>query len=331
MSAAPRSISPVAAVSTAAVAAVQAVPGGAAHHPGHHPGHHLARPRLYIDARHGLGNRLRAIASAAAIAARTERELVIVWEPDAHCRARFGDLFEHRGAVIETGFAHLFALAGGRLYNYMEVEPGAQKDAPVLADEAPGMPAATQDDVYVRSAYPLVSPHRDWQAERAFLHTLAPAAEVRARMRMVDVPSRVAAHVRMASGPGYEHLPHESPACWSARGHAEITAWRARSHARHFMARLDALVAADAADTIYLAADLPTTYAAFAERYGARLRYLPRTLYDRSAEQLRDALADMLLLGRAERFLGSTWSSFTDMAIRLAPVQPAVEMSGRDF
>ncbi|MBK5928444.1 hypothetical protein [Rhodobaculum claviforme] len=292
------------------------------------PAHHVARPRFFIDARHGLGNRLRAIASAAAIAARTGHELVIVWEPDVHCQARFGDLFRHDGAVIGTAFARLFALTGGRLYNYMEVEPGAQRDAPILACAGPG---AGPQDVYVRSAYPLVSAHRDWPAERAFLHALVPVDAVRARMRAVPVPAQVSAHVRMASGPGYEHLPHESPAGWSAQGHAEIAAWRARSHARHFMARLDTLVAAGAAETIFLAADLPETYAAFRDRYGARLRFLPRTRFDRSADQLRDALADMLLLGRAERFLGSTWSSFSDMAIRLAPQRPVVEMSGRDF
>ena len=289
------------------------------------------RAQLFIDARHGLGNRLRAIASAAVIAARTGRELVIVWQPDAHCAARFSELFEHDGPVIETAFPGVFALAGGRLWNYMEVEPGAVKDAPVLADEAPGTPPARQDDVYVRSAYPLVSPHTSWPEERAFLMGLRPVPEVAELVRSVAAPSRVAVHVRMASGPGYEHLPWESPEEWTAEGHAELVAWRARSHARHFMARLDALVAEGRAGTIFLAADLPATYDAFRDRYGARLRFLPRTVHDRSAEQLRHALADMLLLGRAERFLGSTWSSFTDMARRLAPGPLTVEMSGRDF
>ena len=289
------------------------------------------RAQLFIDARHGLGNRLRAIASAAAIAARTGRDLVIVWEPDAHCAARFGDLFRHDGPVIETPFPHIFALAGGRMWNYMEVEPGAKKDAPILADEAPGTPPARQGDVYVRSAYPLISPHGCWAEEQAFLRSLRPVPEVLDLVRSVQGPNRVAAHVRMASGPGYEHLPWESPADWTSAGHAELLAWRARSHARYFMARIDALVADGLAGTLFLAADLPEIYEAFRARYGARLAFLPRDLYDRSSEQQRHALADMLLLGRAERFLGSTWSSFSDMARRLAPAPMTVEMSGQDF
>jgi hypothetical protein len=97
------------------------------------------------------------------------------------------------------------------------------------------------------------------------------------------------------------------------------------------MARIDALTAQGAAGPIFLAADLPETYQAFRDRYGARLRFLPRDCFDRSARQQQHALADMLLLGRAGRMLGSTWSSFTDMARRLAPTPLTVEMSGRDF
>jgi hypothetical protein len=40
---------------------------------------------------------------------------------------------------------------------------------------------------------------------------------------------------------------------------------------------------------------------------------LPRNLYDRSAQQLQYALADMLLLALSRRFLGSVGSSFSDV------------------
>lgn len=299
------------------------------------PAHMLRRARLFVDAQHGLGNRLRAIASAAGIARATGHELVIVWQPDHHCEAGFLDLFRYDGAVIETAFPQVFARAGGRLYNYMEVEPGAAKDAPILADAAPGGQRAGlragQGDIYVRSAYRLVSPHRDPAAERAFLQGLVPSATVAALLRGVRRPNQVAAHVRMASGPAHEHLPWEAPVNWPTRGHAEIAAWRARSDARYFIARLDALVAEGKAETIFLAADLPETYARFAERYGSRLAWLPRAHYDRSAGQLQYGLADALLLGSAERFLGSSWSSFSELALSLSQRIRHAEFSGQDF
>ena len=291
------------------------------------PAHHLRRARLFIDAQHGLGNRLRAIASAASIAEVTGHELVVVWQPDHHCEARFTDLFRYRGAVIETAFPRVFARAGGEFYNYMEIEPGAAKDAPVLARD----PRRGYGDVYVRSAYALVSPHSSATRARDFLQRLTPAAEVGDLVRSVRRPNRVSVHVRMAGGPAHEHLSYESPANWTARGHAEIAHWRARSHADRFTARIDALLAEGRADSIFLAADLPGTYDAFAERYGARLAWLPRDRFDRSAEQLRHALADMLLLGTAEHFLGSTWSTFSELALTLSPRILRAEFSGRDF
>ena len=291
------------------------------------PPHRIVRPRLFIDAQHGLGNRLRALASAAGIAEATGRELVIVWQPDHHCQARFTDLFRHDGPVIETAFPGVFARAGGLLYNYMEVEPGAVKDAPILEEAA----RHRGGDVYVRSAYRLVSPHRDIAAERRFLQALRPVPDITDLVRSVRRPNQVAAHVRMAGGPGFEHLSYEAAENWLPEGHSQIAFWRARTHASHFMARLDALVAAGEAETIFLAADLPDTYEGFADRYGERLAWLPRQRYDRSAEQVRHALADMLLLGSAERLLGSYWSAFTDLAQRLSRRIVRTELCGRDF
>lgn len=299
-------------------------PRGAPAAPLHAPPHVLRRARLFIDARHGLGNRLRAIASAAAIAEATDRALVIIWEPDHHCGARMTDLFRHPGPVIETPFADLFARRGGIFHNYMEVEPGAAKDAPVLAQDPGG-------DVYVRSAYPLAGPHRAPARELAFLQALVPVPEVLELVRTVRRPNRVAVHVRMAGGPGHDHLRHEAPDNWTPRDHAEIAAWRARSHASRFVARLDALIADGGAETVFLAADLPDTYALFAGRYGDRVAWLARRHFDRSAEQLRHALADMLLLGAADHFLGSGWSTFSELAVMLSHGVRRIEFSGHDF
>ncbi len=95
--------------------------------------------------------------------------------------------------------------------------------------------------------------------------------------------------------------------------------------------RLDQLIAAGRAETIFLAADLPETYAQFAERYGDRLAWLPRDQFDRSARQLQYALADLLLLTAADLLLASTWSSFSEVAQRLARPGRPINHSGRDF
>jgi hypothetical protein len=284
------------------------------------PGLTPARARFFIDAQHGLGNRLRAIGSAAAIAAASDRELVIVWQPDDHCDCRFTDLFRYEGAVIEQAFPPEAARA--RTYNYMTIE-GGEKDALIAGDEA--------GDIYARSAFVLNAPQSGWVAENRFLQQLVPVEAVQALVASVRHPNDVSAHIRMEAGPGLDQNSYDRPENWQPEDHALIHEWRSKSHFSHFMARLDALMAEGRAQTIFLAADLPQTYGEFTDRYGERLAWLPRQLYDRSAEQLHYALADAILLSRAPLMLGSTWSSFSELAMRLAPGGIKVEMSGRDF
>ena len=283
----------------------------------------LPRPRIFIDAQHGLGNRLRALASAAAIADATDRELVVVWQPDDHCNGHLSDLFTYDGAVLDTRFADTAAEQGCVVYNYMSNEPGAWKDAPIRLD--------TDRDIYARAASVLKSPASIWEAENRFLQSLTPIDPVRALVSTVRHPNDLSAHVRMEGGKKSEHLAYENAENWLPDEHALIDEWRAKSHFSGFLNRIDALFAAGRAERIFLAADLPETYAEFQHHYGDRLAWLPRSLYDRSAEQLHYALADAILLSRSPLLLGSTWSSFSELAMRLAPEKIVIEMSGKDF
>ena len=97
------------------------------------------------------------------------------------------------------------------------------------------------------------------------------------------------------------------------------------------MKRIDLLIKKDPDIDIYLAADTPETYGVFAAEYGNRLSMLPRNVYDRSIKQLRYAVADIILLSRCVFLLGSTWSSFSELAQRFSKTISRVEMSGHDF
>ncbi|GAB4264904.1 MAG: hypothetical protein Kow0013_12590 [Pararhodobacter sp.] len=279
---------------------------------------------LFIDVQHGLCNRLRALASAAVIAEATGRELVVVWRPDHHCEARLCDLLEYDGLVIEEADPGILSRQARRVYNYMEVEPGARFKEPIDLSGVEG-------DVYIRSAYTLEGPLRDDRAENRFLQGLRPSRAVLELVQSIPQPSDLALHVRMATGPAFDHLSYESPANWPPERHRELIEWRQKSDISRFVARLDALMIAQPVNSIFVAADLPATYAALIERYGDRVRHLPRDRYDRSARQLQYALADLMLLSAAPMFLASTWSSFSDVAQRLARPGRRTERSGIDF
>lgn len=280
----------------------------------------VRKPKIFIDAQHGLGNRLRAIGSAAAIAEVTERELVIVWQPDDHCNCRFADLFDYEGVVLDVSLVN--TVTDCKVYNYMTIEDG-KKNALIRSDD--------KADIYARSAFVLNSPHSDCTRENRFIQNLKPVEAVQTLVNTVRHPNDVSAHVRMEGGRKDEHLPYESSANWTEDDHNLIDHWRSKSHVSHFIRRIDMLVAEGSAEHIFLAADCPEVYKEFQDYYGDRLALLQRSIYDRSARQLQYALADAILLSKSSLLLGSSWSSFTELALRLAAKPIASELSGVDF
>ena len=278
--------------------------------------------KVYIDAQHGLGNRLRAIASAAAIAQKSGRELVIVWEPDHHCECNFHDLFEYSGLVLHKSLLQE-ANQTMCVYNYMEIESGACKDAEIIID--------SERDLYLRAAYTFNSPLSDWNSENAFLRGLQPSRSILELTDVFDLNNAIAAHIRMEAGAGLDHNTYDSIHNWTQEGHNLLHYWRDKSHFSHFIKRIDQILSENPNQKLFLATDLPETYRTFEEYYGNKLVYLKRNVYDRSKEQIIFALADAILLSRCQKLLGSTWSSFSELAMRLSTTYSTIEMSGKDF
>lgn len=94
---------------------------------------------VVIDARYGLGNRLRAVASAMSVAAAARRPLLVIWEPDAHVNCSLHSLLAEPlpFAVLEEPLP-IGALPADRFqaFNYMPGEAGATKREWVHLDDA---------------------------------------------------------------------------------------------------------------------------------------------------------------------------------------------------
>ena len=71
----------------------------------------------------------RAYGSGVAVAQASGRDLVLVWSPDHHCDCRFDDLFEPAEGVTVVESDDAVASSRLRRLTYMEIEPGACKDA----------------------------------------------------------------------------------------------------------------------------------------------------------------------------------------------------------
>ena len=209
------------------------------------------------------------------------------------------------------------------VYNYMEIEPGSEKNRLVVL--------ANERDIYLRAAYTFNHSASHWDAENEFIRSLKPTSEIQAMINDIDLSKSIAAHIRMEAGGGLDNNTYDSVENWTQDGHDQLHFWREKSHYSNFIKRVDQLFAENSELTLFLATDLPETYKVFEEYYGDKLVYLKREVYDRSKEQIKYALADVLLLSKAQKLLGSTWSSFTELAMRTSTTYSSIEMSGKDF
>lgn len=282
----------------------------------------VPKEKIYIDAQHGLGNRLRAIASGAAIAEKSGRELVVVWEPDHHCEAGMLDLFKYEGALIEKTFVDELSDETD-FYNYMEAEPNSDKDAKVTLNES--------KNLYVRTSCVVNNVLSDWCSENLFLKKLQPVDVINDMVAPFDLDNHIAVHIRMEGAEGLDDHSYERPDNWSVDGLNSLRHWRSKSHYTNFIKRIDRLLDENADANFFLATDRSETYEIFKKVYGERLSLLERSAYDRSIEQIQSALADAILLSKCARLIGSTWSSFTEIAMRLTKGYSSIEMSGKDF
>ena len=272
---------------------------------------------LLLHAYHGLSNRLRASASALALARASQRRAVLVWEPDVHVGCEFEDLFE----VDESRFDVLSSADMDSLR--------AAADASGLGlDEydymAPGGKNARVDDssprhVYVRSAFTLVA--RTFVRYDDINRELRSLRPTRAVSTMVEsyvdkfggsLSGVAGVHVRMEANqtrdiPGINALGDSHPAGLAAMGEAAM--WRVRCHYLAFVPRLQAYADAHPSSRFLLATDSPKAIDAITAALGGEGAVL---LTDAAAHARcagpaargrdcqRFALAELLLLGRTE-------------------------------
>ena len=176
---------------------------------------------LLVEPYHGLGNRLRAYASAAALARKSGRHLIVVWIPDVHVNARLGDLFEvKQHTVFDIPVLPTLERLNSDLLVYDYNSRGG-KDK-VLRDKS-------RSTIYARSAYILQSETKVYESDiRKELSKLRPVPQIQKRVvenvnKLTTESVIVGVHVRMQSNiqidvPGIDLLPEGHPAGSSAMG-----------------------------------------------------------------------------------------------------------------
>mmetsp|Transcript_13793 Transcript_13793/g.29888 ORF Transcript_13793/g.29888 Transcript_13793/m.29888 type:complete len:436 (-) Transcript_13793:122-1429(-) len=307
---------------------------------------------VVVDVKNGLGNRLRALASAMAVAAELRRPVLLIWMADLHCNCSFRKMFDTplQFALLEEEMPKQnLTEAEFQVYNYMRPEPGAVKDAPISPDP--------KRHLYFKSAFLMNHKFGGWTYAQREIQRLTPVIEV--RERLVSDKGMVGLHVRNVFDAPRDAATNRSTVGTAAvqgaqkeygvDGTRQLLQWRKASHWTNFVPRIISLLRehgfrhpkglAQPPLRFYLAADAEDAYAGLIKRFPNRLLFTRRQC---SAERcdFRDctgmifSLADMFNLARTRLILGSGWSSYSEVAAYMGGRQGKpvpMLMAGRDF
>lgn len=297
------------------------------------------RRRLYAIPEMGLGNRLRALASLYVISHTAGREFVLVWTPDIHCAAAFSDIFSSTAGpmnnvrvfadtdvVVASGAMHVTPSAVAQQCDTAPTNTTVQSAAIDIALET------LSTDIVVASSNVVPSKYRTWAEEDMFLRTLALSSNVADELGKLlsqwDFASMIGIHIRLGQDPA--KYAYEDTSTYDATVIYELQRWREASAVNVFAAEMRRVLLLTPGQMFYVASDTQEAITTLLGEFGdAIIKYHPRTVFDRSVEQLVAAAVDLYALGATREIWGSNWSSFTEIACRVAGITP--RLAGRDF
>lgn len=260
---------------------------------------------IVVAVSYGLGNRLRALASAMAVAAASGRPLVIIWVSDAHCGCSARHIFAGPlpFAIVEEQIPlDAFSSRAFQVFDYMPHGAGGRRKLPWIdLDQS--------RHVFVQTAFQLAHARGEWRYAKWQLRALQPAPEVASKL-LAD-GSMVGVHVR-----GVVDMIGN----YSANVTAELQVRRNRGRWPRFVPRMRL---EPPSTRFYVAADSADAYEALERAFPGRIYSVPgrcrgvRCDLNRDCSGLSLALADMLNLGRTRLILSSGYSSFSEVATYL--------------
>lgn len=290
---------------------------------------------LFVHCMHGLGNRLRALGSAMSFAKNTGRELVVIWETDAHISAKFEDLFDTDLVVLpkmKVGWPFKNLARWDKLwnnftfYNYMEMEgSGAIKDKFVEDHKDKHM--------YIKTAYVMKADTKltSWDQDNENLRSLRPVATVRERLDQLKkqgLADMVGVHIRDRTlDRDIKNVNFQSE--YGDKASEEMDYWRRKSSHLNFIAYMKELVKEDTNTKFYVATDTVEVLSRLQKEFPGRIVTTTRDCDGRDGFCIRFAMTDLLALAGTKKILGSNWSSFTEAAERFGAKKAL--LAGKDF
>mmetsp|Transcript_2596 Transcript_2596/g.11110 ORF Transcript_2596/g.11110 Transcript_2596/m.11110 type:complete len:390 (+) Transcript_2596:2024-3193(+) len=278
---------------------------------------------LIVEPYHGLGNRLRAYASAAALARKSGRHLVVVWIPDVHVNARLSELFDITDHVV-FDFAILSTLE--RLHMHAIIYDYNSKGGKDKVIKDTSLSA-----IYVRSAYVLQSEtvvsENDIRGEIQKLRPITVVthrvSELTERLKKSEVV--IGVHIRMQSNieidvPGIDNLSDGHSAGSSAMGPVKRN--RDRCHYNAFIPHIKTALERDQDASFLVASDENKAIIGLQKVFGNKIISLSAKDCTgpsrRGVTCLQNTLVEFFTLSAVSRgLILSDWSSSSELIRRL--------------
>lgn len=281
--------------------------------------------RIYINAKNGLGNRLRAFASAYVLAQAIGAELILIWIPDEHCEAKFTDLF--RISSVMSGIIVLdedIELVESIIikYDIMENEYIIKEKIiyNYMGDKDIIINLKTNQDIYIVSACVIKSQHSNWKTECDFLRRLEPSPAVMRRINTFEeghsLRNVIGVHIRMGQDP--LQYKYEDISNYTDEGKRSAQNARSVSHWTRFLAEMKRITKIKPKQKFLVCCDNPEALECLVREMPDNVIHVEKKVYDRSVDQIISALVDLKLLANTKYTLISPWSSFSEMIYRLS-------------
>ena len=244
----------------------------------------------------GLGNRMRAIASAVETCRDLTGKLEVVWFRDPELYARFTDLFLPLDFVREARAMDYLLYRRPRSRN-LGIPQFFQK-------------MAFSSRIYAPQIYYLKQENFDFvewaRQENVYLHSYSVFADLTTELMQKlfrptdEIQKQIDERCSEFQGRTIGVQVRRTDNKLSIEG----------SPLELFYDRIDA----DGADTIYLATDDDEVKKDMKNRYGGRVLYSSQTADRQSVTGMKDALVEMFILSRTAKIYGSKGSSFSEIA-----------------
>lgn len=274
-----------------------------------------ARPaQLTVVPSGGLGNRMRVIRSAYAVAAEGLCPVSVAFASNAECRCRFADVFQ----PIRIPDSHIH-------FSDFHIRRATIADAPSQLRRNLRLPALLRRMAYDRCYYDFGAFPGDDIREalsgggRVFISTCYEFAGQEIPMRELFRPSSAVARIVDAAASRFGQYA----VGFHVRTGDNVEAMR-HSPLGLFLAAARREAASHTDAKFFLATDSPAVRKAFRDEFGERVITLRGPLTRSSRAGMTLAAADMFALSRCAKIYGSHYSSFSEIAAELGGKQAEI-------